>query len=238
MQPAPAHDEIETMHILFVEDDDGLARAVVRVLAAEGHVVDRVADGAEGLLQATTEEYDVLILDVMLPSLDGYAITRRVRAEGNAVPILMLTARDAVSDRVMGLDAGADDYLVKPFAPVELAARVRALGRRATMGNGETHTLRAGDLELDLRTREAVRAGRRIELTAKEFALLEALMRHPGQVLTRTQLLDRVWNYDVLTDSNVVDIYIHYLRNKIDRDFDEKLIRTVRGAGYALRANN
>lgn len=224
------------MHILFVEDDDGLASALTRILVADGHVVDRVADGAEGLLQAATETYDVLILDVMLPSLDGFGIVRRLRAKGDVVPVIMLTARDAVADRVTGLDAGADDYLIKPFAPVELLARVRALGRRATMQGHEGDVLRTGDLELDLRTHEATRGGRRIELTTKEFTLLEALMRHPGQVMTRSQLLDRVWNYDVLTDSNVVDIYIHYLRNKIDKGFDEKLIRTVRGVGYALRA--
>jgi len=223
------------VHILFVEDDDGLASALTRILVADGHVVDRVADGAEGLLQAATETYDVLILDVMLPSLDGFGIVRRLRAKGDVVPVIMLTARDAVADRVTGLDAGADDYLIKPFAPVELLARVRALGRRATMQGHEGDVLRTGDLELDLRTHEAVRGGRRIELTAKEFTLLEALMRHQGQVMTRSQLLDRVWNYDVLTDSNVVDIYIHYLRNKIDKGFDEKLIRTVRGVGYALR---
>jgi len=224
------------VHILFVEDDDGLASALTRILVADGHVVDRVADGAEGLLQAATETYDVLILDVMLPSLDGFGIVRRLRAKGDVVPVIMLTARDAVADRVTGLDAGADDYLIKPFAPVELLARVRALGRRATMQGHEGDVLRTGDLELDLRTHEATRGGRRIELTTKEFTLLEALMRHPGQVMTRSQLLDRVWNYDVLTDSNVVDIYIHYLRNKIDKGFDEKLIRTVRGVGYALRA--
>jgi DNA-binding response OmpR family regulator len=162
-------------------------------------------------------------------------VARRLRAAGVLVPILMLTARDAVEDRVKGLDSGADDYLVKPFALAELLARVRALGRRGRSGGGEPTSLRVGDLELDLRSREALRNGRRIELTAREFALLETLMRHPGQVMTRSQLLDSVWSYDVMTESNVVDIYIHYLRNKIDRDAEEKLLRTVRGVGYAIR---
>ncbi len=225
------------MHILVVEDEAGLARAVRRVLEEEGHVADVVADGADALLQARMEEYDIVLLDVMLPGLDGFEVARRLRAEGFKPPILMLTARDSVKDRVHGLDSGADDYLVKPFALAELLARIRALTRRAQMLDGaEGGVLHVGDLQLDLRTREAIRGGQRIELTTREFALLEVLMRHPGQVLTRSQLLDRVWSYDVLTESNVVDIYIHYLRNKIDRDFEPKLIRTVRGAGYALRA--
>lgn len=224
------------VHLLLVEDERRLAVAVRRVLEEEGHVVDLVDDGADALAQAQTEEYDLVLLDVMLPSLDGYEIARRLRAKGNQVPILMLTARDGVGDRVQGLDSGADDYLVKPFALAELLARVRALTRRAKMLPGDPAVLKVGDLELDLKTREAIRGGKRIELTAKEFALLEVMMRHPGQVMTRSQLLDRIWSYDVLTESNIVDIYIHYLRNKIDRDFDDKLIRTVRGVGYALRA--
>lgn len=198
-------------------------------------MVDALEDGADALAQAALEEYDLVILDVMLPGLDGYEVARRLRKRGNTTPILMLTARDSVQDRVTGLDAGADDYLVKPFALAELLARVRALTRRAQMVPGDSGRLQVGDLELDLRTREAIRKGKRIELTGREFALLETLMRHPGQVLTRSQLLDRVWSYDMLTESNVVDIYIHYLRNKIDRDFEPRLIRTVRGVGYALR---
>ena len=203
----------------------------------EGHVVDHVADGADALAQARSEPYDAIVLDIMLPSLNGYEVAKRLRAGGDATPILMLTARDAVRDRVEGLDAGADDYLVKPFALAELLARIRAIGRRSQMIPATSNTLTVADLELDLRSHEATRAGRRIELTAKEFALLEALMRHPGQVLTRSQLLELVWNYDVLTESNVVDTYIHYLRSKIDRDPEAKLIRTVRGAGYAIRGN-
>jgi len=223
------------MHLLLVEDERRLAVAVRRVLEEESHVVDVADDGADALVQATTEPYDLIILDVMLPSMDGYEIARRLRKAGDRTPILMLTARDSVQDRVTGLDAGADDYLVKPFALAELLARVRAFGRRARMSTGESNVLTVGDLQLDLRSREAVRGNKRIELTTKEFTLLETLMRHSGQVLTRSQLLDLVWSYDLLTESNIVDTYIHYLRNKIDRDFETKLIRTVRGAGYSIR---
>lgn len=225
------------MHILLVEDERRLGTAVRRVLREEGHVVDLVEDGGDALMQARTADYDVILLDVMLPTMDGYEIARRLRSDGDTTPILMLTARDAVDDRVRGLDAGADDYLVKPFALAELLARVRALGRRANMSADDGSTLVVGDLELNVKTRQASRGGATIDLTTREFALLEVLMQHPGQVLTRSQLLDRVWSYDFLTDSNVVDTYIHYLRVKIDRDFEPKLIRTVRGAGYALRAS-
>jgi DNA-binding response OmpR family regulator len=226
------------MKILLVEDEARLATAVRRVLDDEGYATDWSADGADGLHRAENGEYDVILLDVMLPSYDGYEIARRLRTDGSTVPILMLTARDGIQDRVRGLDAGADDYLVKPFALAELLARVRALGRRAKMGTAnEAQVLTIGDLELDLRSREARRGTRRIELTAREFALLETLMRHPGHVMSRSQLLDSVWSYDAVTESNVVDIYIHYLRNKIDKGFDKKLLRTVRGMGYAIRAD-
>jgi len=226
------------MKILLVEDEARLATAVRRVLTDEGYATDWASDGADGLDRAEQGGYDVILLDVMLPSYDGYEIARRLRAEGSTAPILMLTARDAIQDRVRGLDAGADDYLVKPFALAELLARVRALGRRAKMGvAADSPTLTIADLELDLRSREARRGPRRIELTAREFALLETLMRHPGQVMSRSQLLDSVWSFDAMTESNVVDIYIHYLRNKIDKGFDRKLIRTVRGMGYAIRAD-
>ena len=223
------------MHLLLVEDERRLAVAVRRVLEEEGHVVDLVDDGAEAYARAMAEPYDLVILDVMLPSMDGYEVTQQLRKAGNYTPILMLTARDSVQDRVTGLDAGADDYLVKPFALAELLARVRAFGRRSRMGAAEPNVLVVGDLQLDLRSREAVRGGKRIELTTKEFTLLETLMRHAGQVLTRSQLLDLVWSYDLRTESNIVDTYIHYLRNKIDRDFEPRLIRTVRGAGYSIR---
>ena len=225
------------MKILLVEDEARLATAVRRVLDEEGYATDWAADGAEGLSRAENNEYDVLVLDVMLPFYDGYEIARRLRSDGSTVPILMLTARDGIQDRVRGLDSGADDYLVKPFALAELLARVRALSRRAKMGAAsEAPLLEVGDLVLDLRSREARRGTRRIELTAREFALLETLMRHPTQVMTRSQLLDSVWSYDAVTESNIVDIYIHYLRNKVDKGFDKKLLRTVRGMGYAIRA--
>ncbi|MEP7217259.1 MAG: response regulator transcription factor [Anaerolineaceae bacterium] len=225
------------MHILLVEDERRLATAVKRVMEEEGHVVDHVADGADALAQARSEPYDAIVLDIKLPSMNGYDVAKRLRAGGDATPILMLTARDSVQDRVQGLDAGADDYLVKPFALAELLARIRAIGRRSQMIPAVNNSLTVADLELDLRSHEATRSGRRIELTAKEFALLEALMRHPGQVLSRSQLLELVWNYDVLTESNVVDTYIHYLRTKVDKDSELKLIRTVRGAGYAIRGS-
>lgn len=226
------------MKILLVEDEPRLATAVRRVLDDEGYATDWAADGADGLKRAENGEYDVVLLDVMLPVYDGYEIARRLRLDGSTVPILMLTARDGIQDRVRGLDAGADDYLVKPFALAELLARVRALGRRAKMGSGEELSLLVvADLELDLRAREARRGPRRIELTAREFSLLETLMRHPGQVMSRSQILDSVWSYDAVAESNVVDIYIHYLRNKIDKGFDKKLLRTVRGTGYAIRAD-
>ena len=223
------------MHLLLVEDERRLAQAVRRVLEEEGHVVDVSDDGADALAQAQSETYDVIVLDVMLPSMNGFDVAKKLRATKDHTPILMLTARDGIADRVQGLDAGADDYLVKPFALAELTARIRALGRRR-LGAIEPNVLQVADLELDLRAREARRGDLSIELTSKEFALLEVLMRHAGQVLTRSQLLDLVWSYDMLTESNVVDTYIHYLRNKIDRNFDSKLIRTVRGAGYSIRA--
>jgi DNA-binding response OmpR family regulator len=223
------------VHILLVEDEPRLATAVRRALQEEGHVVDWVSDGEDALAQARTEEYDALVLDVMLPGRDGFSVARTLRQDGAVTPILMLTARDAVSDRVTGLDAGADDYLVKPFALSELLARVRALGRRASMAAPGERFLQVGDLRLDLLAREALRGGRRIELTSREFALLELLMRHPGQVLTRSQLLDRVWSFDTPAESNVLETYIHYLRKKVDQGFDRRLIRTVRGSGYAIR---
>jgi two-component system OmpR family response regulator len=223
------------MRVLVVEDEQRLARAIVRVLREEGYNPDSVGNGLDALGLARAQPYDIVLLDVMLPGMDGYAVARELRSKGFKKPILMLTARDAVPDRVRGLDSGADDYLVKPFALAELLARIRALTRRAGMTPDDA-VLTCGDLSLDLRARQAKRGERTIELTTKEFGLLEALMRHPGQVLTRSQLLDTVWGMDALqTESNVVDIYVHYLRNKIDRNQEKRLIRTVRGAGYALR---
>jgi DNA-binding response OmpR family regulator len=223
------------MHILVVEDERRLANLIRRALEEEGHVVDVSHDGAEGLDMAEGTQYDLLVLDLMLPHLDGVELCRRLRAGGNDARVLMLTARDAVEDRVQGLEAGADDYLIKPFSFSELMARVKALSRRQVQAQPEEELV-SGDLTLDLQRREARRGQDAIELTAKEFQLLEYLMRNAGHVLTRTQILDHVWGYNFDSFSNVVDIYVHYLRNKIDRGFPEPLIRTVRGVGYSLKA--
>jgi DNA-binding response OmpR family regulator len=222
------------MHILVVEDETRLARLLQRVLTEERHTVDVANAGNEGLGLALSGSYDLLILDLMLPDMDGMEITRELRARNVATPVLMLTARGAVEDRVAGLNAGADDYLVKPFAMAELLARVAALLRRRDREPEAGNTLQVGDLTLDLLRHEARRDGQTIELTAKEFALLEYLMRNPGHVLTRTQITDHVWRYDIGAVSNVVDIYIHYLRDKIDRGAAQPLIKTVRGVGYKI----
>ena len=221
------------MHILVVEDEQRLAYLLRRVLLEERHTVDLAHDGHSGLDLALSDTYDVVVLDVMLPGLDGLEVCRQMRAEHI---MLMLTARGAVEDRVTGLNVGADDYLTKPFAMEELLARINALLRRRDRRFDETLQLCVGDLTLDLVRHEARRDGRVIELTAKEFALLEYLMRHPGRVLTRTQIVDAVWRYDLEALSNVVDIYIHYLRDKIDQGFSRPLIKTVRGVGYKIEA--
>ena len=222
------------MHILIVEDEQRLAYLLRRVLLEERHIVDLAHDGNAGLDLALSDTYDVVILDLMLPGMDGIEICRQMRAEHVMSPVLMLTARGAIEDRVTGLNVGADDYLTKPFAMEELLARINALLRRRDRRFDETHQLVVGDLTLDLVRHEARRSGRVIELTAKEFALLEYLMRHPGQVLSRTQIVDTVWRYDLEALSNVVDIYIHYLRDKIDQGFAHPLIKTVRGVGYKI----
>lgn len=223
------------MKILLAEDDLRLARAVRRVFEEESHSVETVGDGAAALKSATGGAFDVLVLDVMLPEMDGFDVCKRMREGGLQTPVLMLTARTAVQDRVKGLDCGADDYMVKPFAVAELLARVRALGRRGARQSNGRATLRAGDLMLDVSRHSAVRGDREIELTVKEFQLLELLLRHQGQVLSRAQILDHVWQYDRDFASNVVDIYIHYLRNKVDKGFDRQLIHTIRGVGYTLK---
>jgi DNA-binding response OmpR family regulator len=209
---------------------------VKRVLTEERHAVDLVHEGNEGFDLASSDTYDLIVLDVMLPGMDGFEICRQLREDEVHTPVLMLTARDAVQDRVAGLNVGADDYLVKPFAMEEFLARVNALLRRREHSMVMSSELRVGDLVLDLVRHEVRRAERMIELTAKEFALLEYLMRNPGQVLTRTQITDRVWRYDLDALSNVVDTYIHYLRDKIDRGFAHGLIKTVRGVGYKIEA--
>jgi len=222
------------MHILVVEDDQRLARLLQRVLMEERHAVDTVHAGGRGLDLALSGGYDLIILDLMLPDRDGVDVCRALRAEGVEVPVLMLTARGAVEDRVGGLNAGADDYLVKPFAMAELLARANALLRRRDRTLEIGTQLTVNDLTMDLLRREVRREGRVIELTPKEFALLEYLMRNPGLALSRTQIIDHVWRYDLDAVSNVVDIYIHYLRDKIDRGARRPLIKTVRGVGYKI----
>ncbi len=221
------------MEVLLVEDDGRIARLVERTLAEAGHHVDVAYDGSSGLRQGTTGAYDLIVLDILLPGIDGLDVCRKLRRRSIRTPILMLTARDAVPDRVRGLDAGADDYLVKPFALEELHARVRALERRASDGADEA--LQVGDLTLDLGRHEVRRGERAIDLTAKEFQLLTYLMRAPGRVLTKERIADHVWGYDSEATSNVVEVYIHYLRDKIDRGFSRPLIRTVRGVGYTIK---
>jgi two-component system OmpR family response regulator len=224
------------MRILLVEDDADTAEYVARGLAEAGHLVDRAADGREGLILASGGGYDALVVDRMLPKLDGLGLVRALRAAGVKTPALFLTARAGVGDRVEGLEAGADDYLVKPFAFAELAARLNALARRPPLQGGEPTVLRVGDLEMDLLRRTVARAGKRIELQPREFRLLEYLMRRPGQVVTRTMLLEGVWDFHFDPKTSVVETHISRLRAKVDRDFGPELIHTVRGAGYAIRA--
>jgi DNA-binding response OmpR family regulator len=221
------------MYVLLVEDDARIARVVERALIEGGHRVDVVHDGADGLVQASTGAYDLLVLDVMLPGTDGVQVARQLRRARVRTPILMLTARDAVADRVIGLDAGADDYLTKPFALEELLARVRALGRRTD--GADDGVLTVGDLTLDEQRHEVRRGDKTIELTAKELGLLAYLMRNAGRVLSKSQITDHVWGYDAEATSNVVEIYVHYLRDKVDRGFPRPLIRTVRGVGYTIK---
>jgi two-component system copper resistance phosphate regulon response regulator CusR len=221
------------VRVLVVEDERKVASFVARSLQEEGFAVDVAHEGREGLERALGTDYDAIVLDVMLPGLDGLGLVSQLRQEGRRTPVLLLTARDTVGDRVKGLDSGADDYLVKPFAVEELLARVRALLRRRD-GVLRPGPLAVGDLVLDPDTRRARRGDREIELTAKEYALLDYFMRNPGRVLTRPMIAEHVWNVDFDTFSNVIDVYVAYLRNKIDAPFDVKLLRTVRGMGYML----
>jgi len=222
------------MRALLVEDDHVIADFVARGLREAGFIVDRAADGADGLQLATTATYDVAIVDVMLPNLDGLSLIKELRHRQIATPVLILSARHSVDDRVTGLEAGGDDYLIKPFAFTELLARVQALIRRATAVPASTH-LTAGDLTLDLRSRRALRRGREIELRPRELALLEYLMRNAGRVVSKTMILSHVWDYSFDPRTNVVDVLVHRLREKIDRDFDHKMIQNVRGMGYVLK---
>ncbi|MEP6642045.1 MAG: response regulator transcription factor [Gaiellales bacterium] len=221
------------MHILVVEDDRPLARILRKSIESNGHTVDIVGDGDEGLRVARTRAHDALVLDLQLPRLSGIEVCKRLRDDGNTIPIIMLTARGGVADRIEGLDVGADDYLAKPFSLAELQARLRALHRR---GKLEPELLRAGVLELDTSARELRVHGRAVELTGTELALLEYLMRNPGVVLSRDQLREEVWGDGFEPASNVVDIYVHYVRRKLKRaGVEHDPIRTVRGLGYAFR---
>jgi two-component system, OmpR family, response regulator len=221
------------VRVLVVEDDVKMAAAIRRGLRFEGIVVDLAEGGEEAIRLVGATEYDAVLLDVMLPDVDGFETCRRLRSQGVWVPILMLTARDAVEDRVHGLDTGADDYLTKPFSLAELLARLRALARRGPVERPTV--LEVGDLRLDPATHEVWRGDHEIELSAREFALLETFMRRPGQVLTQLQLLEAAWDLGYEQRSNVVEVYVRYLREKIDRPFGLKSLETVRGAGYRLR---
>jgi two-component system OmpR family response regulator len=223
------------MRVLIVEDEIKMASLIRRGLRDDGMSADVAITGEDALWMAGSTDYDVIVLDVMLPGLDGFEVCKRLRADGIWSPILMLTARDGVEDRVQGLDTGADDYLIKPFSFSEFAARLRALGRRGPIERPPT--LQAGDLTLDPSSKRVRRGSTDISLSAKEYALLETFMRHPGDVLERFQLLEHAWDYDYENRSNIVDVYVRYLRAKIDRPFGVESIETVRGAGYRLRAD-
>jgi two-component system OmpR family response regulator len=221
------------MRVLVVEDQPKMARLLKRGLRDDGFVVDVAATGEDALWMAASTEFDAVVLDVMLPGIDGFEACRRLRADGVWAPVLILTARDSIEDRVAGLDGGADDYLAKPFSFAELSARLRALVRRGAVERPTV--LRVGDLELDPAAQRVTREGEPIALSAKEFSLLETFMRRPGTVLTRLQLLEHAWDYEYENRSNVVDVYVRYLREKIDRPFGRDSIETIRGTGYRFR---
>ena len=221
------------MKILIIEDDNLASDYLAKALREKGHIVDQVADGMQGLVQASSEPYDVLIVDRMLPTLDGLSMIETLRKAGKDMPVMIVSALGDVDERVRGLRSGGDDYLVKPFALSELLARLDNLTRRRSSTAPQT-TLVVGDLEMNLLTRSVKRAGQAIQLQAREFKLLEYLMRHAGQVVTRTMLLESVWDYHFDPQTNVIDVHISRLRRKIDKGFDRPLIHTVRGAGYSL----
>jgi two-component system OmpR family response regulator len=223
------------MRILVIEDEPKMAALLRRGLTEEGYAVDVVRSGTDGIWAATENPYDAIVLDVMLPDIDGFEVCRRLRNADRWAPVVMLTARDAVRDRVAGLDAGADDYLTKPFSFGELFARLRALLRRGAAERPPV--LRVGDLTLDPAEHRVARGDIEVRLTAKEFALLEYLMRRAGEVLSRTRLIEHVWDFGYDGDSNVVDVYVRYLRDKVDRPFGRSSIETIRGSGYRLRTD-
>jgi two-component system OmpR family response regulator len=222
------------VRVLVVEDEIKMASLVRRGLRSEGLAADVAINGEDALWMAAATTYDAIVLDVMLPGIDGFETCRRLRSDGIWSPVLMLTARDSIEDRVAGLDGGADDYLTKPFSFAELLARLRALARRGAVERPTV--LEVGDLRLDPAARRAWRGDREVSLSAKEFRLLEVFMRRPGEVLTRYQLLEQAWDYDYENRSNIVDVYVRYLRDKVDRPFGVSQLETVRGAGYRLAA--
>lgn len=224
---------VEAMRVLVVEDERNTAAFIRKALQAEGHAVDVLYDGSEAMVAVMSTPFDVVVLDIMLPGRDGLSVVRQMREQRIAIPVLLLSARGAVSERVEGLDAGADDYLPKPFALDELAARVRALGRRH--GEARSLILRVADLTLDSATRKVTRGGRSIDLARREYMLLEFLMRSSGRICSRMAVVEKVWDYDFDPGSNLVDVYIMRLREKIDADFEMKLLHTVRGVGYVLK---
>jgi two-component system OmpR family response regulator len=224
------------MRVLVVEDEVKMAALIHRGLSEEGHAADIASSGEDAIWMAQAHPYESIILDVMLPGMSGFETCRQLRAAGVWTPVMMLTARDAVDDRIVGLDAGADDYLAKPFSFAELLARLRAIARRG--GVERPAILEVGELRLDPATRQAWRGAHEVRLSPKEFALLETFMRRPGQVLTRLQLLEQAWDFAYENRSNVIDVYIRYLRQKIDRPFHANSIETVRGVGYRLRATD
>ncbi len=221
------------MRALIIEDDTGVARFIDRGLRENGFAAEVAADGEAGLQSALADDFDVIVLDLMLPVRDGFSVLRELRRRGHKTPVICLTARDTVDDRVTGLDLGADDYLVKPFSFAELLARIRALLRRGAMLTD--NPIQIADLSIDIVTRQVNRAGRRIDLSAREFSLLEYMARHAGQVVSRTMLLEKVWDVNRDPQTNVVDVHINRLRKKIDHGFDTSLIQTMRGVGYVIR---
>ncbi|MFE2299367.1 response regulator transcription factor [Streptomyces sp. NPDC059445] len=236
-----AEGDRDTQRILIVDDEPAVRDALRRSLAFEGYDTEVAVDGADALEKATAYQPDLVVLDIQMPRMDGLTAARRMRGAGTTTPILMLTARDTVGDRVTGLDAGADDYLVKPFELDELFARIRALLRRSSYATAagavvEDDALTFGDLRMDLSTREVTRAGRPVELTRTEFTLLEMFLAHPRQVLTREQILKAVWGFDFEPSSNSLDVYVMYLRRKTEAGGEPRLVHTVRGVGYVLRS--
>ncbi|MFQ3621656.1 MAG: response regulator transcription factor [Spirochaetales bacterium] len=221
--------------MLVVEDDKKIASFLTQGLKEAGYTVDTVQSAEEGLTLAETRSYEAAVIDILLPGMDGLTLVETLRKQGIKTPILFLSARSSVDDRVLGLQKGGDDYLVKPFSFAELLARLQALIRRANLSTLQPTLLRYEDLEMNLLTREVIRGGRKIELQPREFSLLEYFLRHPGQVLTKTLIMEKVWNYDFDPQTNVVDVLVHRLRSKIDKDFEPKLIHTIRGIGYVLR---